>query len=40
MTVFLGSQVHAAQEQIMRVLVMDAKQLRFRADGDQPLLVL
>jgi len=33
-------QFHAAQEPIMRVLVLESKQLRFRADGDKPLLVL
>jgi len=32
-------QLHAAQEPIMRVLVLESKQLRFRADGDKPLLV-
>ncbi len=32
-------QFHAAQEPIMRVLVLESKQLRFRADGDKPLLV-
>ena len=33
-------QLCAAQEPIMRVLVLESKQLRFRADGDKPLLVL
>ena len=32
--------LHAAQEPVMRVLVFEANQLRFRADGNQPLLVL
>ncbi len=32
--------LHAAQEPVLRVLVFEANQLRFRADGNQPLLVL
>ena len=32
-------QLHAAQRGVMRVLVLESKQLRFRADGDKPLLV-
>ncbi len=32
-------ELHAVQEPVMRVLVMESKQLRFRADGDKPLLV-
>ncbi len=33
------AQLNAAQEPVMRVLVLEAKQLRLRADGDHPLLV-
>ena len=32
--------LHATQEPVVRVLVFEANQLRFRADGNQPLLVL
>ena len=32
--------LNAAQEPVVRVLVLDSTDLRFRADGDQPLLVL
>ena len=39
-TISSADQLDAAQEPIVRVLVLDAKQLRFRADGDKPLLVL
>ena len=37
--IFPVGQLRAAQEPIMRVLVLESKQLRFRADGDKPLLV-
>jgi len=33
-------QLHAAQEPILRVLVFESKQLRLRADGNEPLLVV
>ena len=32
-------QIHASQEPIMRVLINESQQLRFRADGDRPLIV-
>ena len=39
MTIFLGGHLHAGQEPVMRVLVLESNQLRFRADGDYPLIV-
>ncbi len=32
--------LNAAQEQVVRVLVLDSTQIRFRADGNKPLLVI
>ncbi len=32
--------LNAAQEQTLRVLVLDSTQIRFRADGNKPLLVI